>query len=102
MEYYSVQETAFLFQDLFGIKRFLKITKKKSLKNTFFFLFLKTFIELNGIKLMLDSRSSLLIYLCVAYSDMLLWNIISSIFMAEAIETHRQLQQRQKIPIEET
>lgn len=51
---------------------------------------------------MLDSRSSLLIYLCVAYSDMLFWNIISSIFMAEAIETHRQLQQRQKSPIEET
>lgn len=37
-----------------------------------------------------------------AYSGMLLWSIFSSIFMDKVSETRRQLQQQQKIPVEET
>lgn len=43
-------------------------------------------------------------YPCVAYSGMLLWNIILPIFMAKVSEIRRQQQQRQqqRIPTEET
>lgn len=41
---------------------------------------------------MLCFRSLVLVDLCVAYSGMLLWNIISSIFMDKVSETQRQLQ----------